>query len=98
MLPAFLVLISSMRFKQVLGGLSSYAVVASSILFTLLSIDFLAPMFLTLILNMNAEEMAKISLALVYVKTGLSYIALLLLGIGLWGQSRRLQKAHSNNA
>lgn len=92
LLPACLIIVSSVRFKGLSGGTSAYMILAAGVLFAVLSLDFLAPLFLTLALNFSAEELAETSVMLVYVKVAANYIALLLLGIGLWSQSSLLRR------
>jgi hypothetical protein len=98
LLPAILIAFSSIKLKRLLGGLSSYAILAAGILLTLQSLDFLLPMFFTLVLKMSPEEYAKSSVILAYVKVAVNYIALLLLGVGLLGQSKRFKAVLANNA
>ncbi len=81
-----------MRFKRLSGGASAYLILAAGILFGVLSVDFLAPLFFTLAMNYSAQELAETSVILVYVKVVANYVALLLLGIGLWNQSGLLGK------
>lgn len=92
LLPACLIVVSSVRFKRLSGGASAYLILAAGILFAVLSLDFLAPLFFTLALNYSAEELAETSVILIYVRVAANYVALLLLGIGLWSQSRLLRK------
>ncbi len=55
-------------------------------------------MFLTLVLKMSPEEYAKSSVILAYVKVTFNYVALLLLGIGLLGLSKRFKATLVENA
>ncbi len=98
LLPAILIAISSVKLNRLMGGLSSYAILVAGILLTLQSLDFLLPLFLTLTLDMTPEEYAKSSIIISYVKVAFNYIALLLLGIGLWGQSKHFKSALENDA
>ena len=92
LLPACLIIVSSIRFKGLSGGGSAYFILAAGILFAFLSLDFLAPLFLTLALNYSVKELAETSIILQYVNIAANYIALLLLGIGLWNQANLLRK------
>lgn len=92
LLPACLIIVSSVRFKSLSGGPSAYMILTAGVLFAVLSLDFLAPLFFTLALNFSAEELAETSVILIYVKVAANYVALLLLGIGLWSQSRLLRR------
>ena len=98
LLPACLIIVSSIKFKGLSGGGSAYLILAAGILFAVLSLDFLAPVFLTLALNYSAEELAQTSVILIYVKIAANYIALLLLGIGLWNQASLLRKYSEEGA
>ena len=98
LLPACLIIVSSVRLKGLSGGTSAYMILAAGVLFAVLSLDFLAPLFLSLALNYSAEDLAETSVVLIYVEVAANYVALLMLGLGLWNQSSLFRKALKEGA
>ena len=97
LLPAILITISCVKIKKTLGGLSSIAIIFAGIILSVQTLDFLLLSFITLILNPSPEQLAKHIMIMSYVGKAFNYIALLLLGAGLWGLSIILGKAKPAN-
>ena len=89
--PTFLIFLSAIRYKRITGGISSWAILVGALLLTLLTLDVFYPLVLTLVLKMNAQQLAEATIFLAYAKPAVTYVALLLLGIGMWIQSKKMK-------
>ena len=96
--PATLILFSSVRYTRVMRMGPSWAIFAGALLLTLLSLDVLYPLILTLALELNAEQLASVSIFLAYAKPVASYVALLLIGIGMMLHSRSISRLQSESS
>ena len=90
-MPTLLIFLSAIRYKRITGGISSWAILVGALLLTFLTLEVFYPLVLTLVLKMNAQQLAEATIFLTYAKPAVTYVALLLLGVGMWIQSKKMQ-------
>lgn len=90
--PAVLLIVAAIRYKRNVEDASGWIIVIAGVLFSTLVLDILAPLLFPF-LPREPEKLAAASMFLVSARVAVTYVAVLLLGIGLWIRSGKMRAA-----
>lgn len=88
--PAVLMMVAAVRYKRNVEDASGWIILVAGILFSVLTLGILQPFVLAILLR-EPEKIAAASIVMAYAQPAITYLAVLLLGIGLWIRSGKLR-------
>lgn len=97
LLPAILIIAAAVQYGGSIGGGSRWLIVIGALILLVVSFDVFSPLVMTLVFDMDAEELANAAIVLAYAKPALSWLALLMIGGGMLWNAKRI-RARSTGA
>lgn len=91
--PAVLVSVAAVRYKRNVEDASGWIILIAGFLFSVLALSIFGPFVLSILLWREPEALAAASMFVGYADSAVTYIAVLLLGLGLWIRSGKMRPA-----